>query len=355
MNRSRPIPRAQMTGAAIAALLVATLVVAGSAAAGHLASDVKSYTGCLAKSGGTLTLIREGSTPAKPCPAGSTEAHFGGGDITGVTAGTGLTGGGTNGTVTLSLDPQYALRQDCASGQVVKWNGDAWLCAADEDTTYTAGEGLALDGTEFSLAADVGLPDCSLGDSATMVLESTAVFPVWGCQEKADADQACDADEFVNGINETGRLECSSGGGVGGGAVEVVEFVQGTGYGGGVGIPDDGTYRPYASASLGAGTWMFVAKGTLTRSGENEGCPGFCSADDPPSGYAVCRLTLGGVELDRTSVRVSEAGPNDINFPFAVTSWDVTQGGTVAVECAALHADGVGIRHVRGIAVRLGT
>jgi hypothetical protein len=38
----------------------------------------------------------------------------------------------------------------CASGQVLKWNGSAWTCAADENQTYSAGTGLALAGSTFS-------------------------------------------------------------------------------------------------------------------------------------------------------------------------------------------------------------
>ena len=41
----------------------------------------------------------------------------------------------------------------CASGQVLKWNGSAWTCAADENQTYSAGIGLALAGSTFSADA----------------------------------------------------------------------------------------------------------------------------------------------------------------------------------------------------------
>lgn len=39
----------------------------------------------------------------------------------------------------------------CSSGQVAKWDGTAWVCSDDTDTTYTAGSGLSLTGTEFSI------------------------------------------------------------------------------------------------------------------------------------------------------------------------------------------------------------
>ncbi len=53
------------------------------------------------------------------------------GTITGVTAGSGLTGGGATGTVTIGLT------NTCASGQVLEWNGSAWACAAVDTGTIT--------------------------------------------------------------------------------------------------------------------------------------------------------------------------------------------------------------------------
>ncbi|MCA9324102.1 hypothetical protein KC992_03280 [Candidatus Saccharibacteria bacterium] len=42
----------------------------------------------------------------------------------------------------------------CGLNQIAKWNGSAWVCSADvdTDTTYSAGTGLDLSGTVFSLA-----------------------------------------------------------------------------------------------------------------------------------------------------------------------------------------------------------
>ncbi len=92
-----------------------------------------------------------------------------GGDITAVTAGTGLTGGGTTGSVSLSADTSYLQRRvssTCAAGSSIRAiNADGTVtCEADDNTTYSAGTGLALIGTQFSVAAPYQLPQtCTAG------------------------------------------------------------------------------------------------------------------------------------------------------------------------------------------------
>src|SRR3990172_6763368 len=73
----------------------------------------------------------------------------GAGDITAVNPGTGLTGGGTTGDVTLSIASSYQLPQTCSNGQVAEWNGSAWVCANDDNsggTVTSVGTGAGLTG-----------------------------------------------------------------------------------------------------------------------------------------------------------------------------------------------------------------
>jgi hypothetical protein len=67
------------------------------------------------------------------------------GTITGVTAGTGLQGGGTTGTVGLSL------MKSCASKQVLQWNGSAWTCSST-GTGSVSSVGLTAPASDFTVS-----------------------------------------------------------------------------------------------------------------------------------------------------------------------------------------------------------
>ncbi|MFQ5902549.1 MAG: beta strand repeat-containing protein, partial [Candidatus Binatia bacterium] len=96
------------------------------------------------------------------CPAGSSIREIdgtgnvvcetdsdSGGDVTAVTAGTGLQGGGTTGDVSLSVADSFQLPQTCFNGQVAEWDAatSTWVCASDDNgggtvTSVDTGAGL---------------------------------------------------------------------------------------------------------------------------------------------------------------------------------------------------------------------
>lgn len=82
------------------------------------------------------------------------------GTITGVATanGSGLTGGGTNGTLNLGLT------NACSSGQVLQWNGSAWACAS-----------MTGSGTVTSIATSTGLLGGPITTSGTLTIDPSVV------------------------------------------------------------------------------------------------------------------------------------------------------------------------------------
>src|SRR5438067_13731010 len=116
----------------VAAAAIALVLVA---IPGLATSSVKSYTGCL--KAGTLVNIKAGNRPSAPCGSKPT-VHFSGGDVTAVTAGTGLSGGATNGAASLAVRPAFRLPQSCGDGKVAQWSSGSglWTCSTLPTPTH---------------------------------------------------------------------------------------------------------------------------------------------------------------------------------------------------------------------------
>jgi hypothetical protein len=143
----KTIPNNKMDVAMIQRQFTKTFLVVGVAASLALASalvfaghetTVPSYTGCLNVNGGTFVSVAAGNAPQSPCGPSQIQVHLSGGDITAVTAGSGLQGGAASGAATLSLQSSYQLPQGCSGGGVPKWTGTAWECGTDADTETVA-------------------------------------------------------------------------------------------------------------------------------------------------------------------------------------------------------------------------
>ena len=103
------------------------------------------------------------------------------GTITGVTAGTGLAGGGTTGNVPLSL------LKSCAVNQVLQWNGSAWVCGS-------AGTG---NGTITGVTAGTDLTGGGASGNVTLNLDVTKV------------PQLTSANHFTANQSVTGNLSAT--------------------------------------------------------------------------------------------------------------------------------------------------
>lgn len=70
---------------------------------------------------------------------------------------------GSGGGWACNPDDDTLAELGCALGQVPEWNGSAWSCDPDDDTIYSAGTGLVLTGTTFTISDTYQLPQTCLG------------------------------------------------------------------------------------------------------------------------------------------------------------------------------------------------
>lgn len=320
----------RITAVLVAMGLIAAL--AGTAAAGHLTSNVKSYTGCLASGDGVIVKVKEGDSPASRCAGGQIEVHLSSGDVTGVLTptGSGLQGGGTNGSISLSIATGFKLPQGCANDDIPKWNGTSWTCGQDANSTYTAGTGLDLTaGGEFSIESGYRLPTtAAAGDSIVSNGSGT-----WTTEQFTKAGEACATGQFVRATSSSGGLTCAAP--TGGGVTYVSTSVAG------VGIPDDGADHQIAALTPGAGTYFVIVKGKLTSQ---------LNVDDFSA--VGCELRMDGTVIDEFRFG-STLTDSVTEIPFALTAAAPVTSG-FSLSCYADDgADGMGVEDVKLIGLKI--
>jgi len=237
---------------------------------------------------------KENTTTSHPAEL---DIAFAGGDgtITGVTtaSGSGLTGGGTSGTLNLSLT------NSCAANQVLQWNGSEWAC------------GNAGTGTITGVTAGTDLTGGGTSGNVTLNL-NTANVPLLAADNTFTGNQTVNGSLTATGFVSAGAITAASSNGAyavtgndasSSGSIGVAGIsANGTGvYGNGVtGTSGIGvTFGMYASASNGDGIVAFGA-GT-----SNSGVYGSASGS---SGNGVYGTGVTGVWGNGSSYGVYGSG-----------------------------------------------
>jgi hypothetical protein len=166
------------------------LTLTGTAFAVNTTAIQARVTGTCA-AGSSISAIAAGGTVTCQTDTNTTYTAGNGLQLAGTTFSASYGGTGTATTLSRSDHDHagtYLPATTCTVGYVLKATAGGWACAADEDTTYTAGSGLSLSGTAFSvntstIQARVG-STCAAGNSIRAIA--------------ADGTVTCEPDDDTN-------------------------------------------------------------------------------------------------------------------------------------------------------------
>jgi hypothetical protein len=197
----------------------------------------------------------------------SGQAFPGTGTITGVSPGSGLTGGGTTGTVTVGLT------NTCASGQVLEWNGSAWVCAAVDTGTITG----VTAGTDLTGGGASGNVTLNLNTSKT-----DARYAQLGASNSFSGVQSITGKSSAQTLTVT-----QTGTGATGDAIHGITYATG-----GTGVFGEGAIAIQGYANTGGLAGLFRGATEVTGNGNNTviGDPG-CGSGYAGIGFIAATLS----------------------------------------------------------------
>jgi hypothetical protein len=248
-----------------------------------------------------------------------------GGTLTGVTtaSGSGLTGGGTKGTLALSLT------ESCASGQVLEWNGTAWACATPTGT-----------GTITGVTAGTDLTGGGTSGNVTLNLNTSALNSSYA---QLGAANTFTGNETVNGTitatssgktilatststTDTASIGIGAVGGVYGSASAAVGFgVYGSGYFGVYGSDNTSAGTGFGVYGVSPGTGTGVVGTSTSGTGVDgsggpygvfgQGATGVYGTDDSAGGFGqgISGWSPNGYGVFGSSNNIGVYGKSDVN------------------------------------------
>ncbi len=146
----------------------------------------------------------------------ATDATGGSGTVTSIATGAGLTGGPITASGTVALAPTQLLPTTaCANNQIPKWNGAAWICAA---------ETAAGSGTVTGILTGIGLTGGPITTVGTVNIQASYRLPqscatdqiirwngtAWVCSTMPVLPAACSVGQLLT-LTSGGELQCTGG------------------------------------------------------------------------------------------------------------------------------------------------